>query len=318
MISVIVPVYKVEKYINKCVESILNQTYKDYELILVDDGSPDNCGQICDSWAKKDNRIKVIHKENGGLSDARNVAVEIAKGDYITFIDSDDFIECDYLRILYNLIMETNAEIASCCPNVFWEGETVARSGEEVHNSVLEPEEAFSNMLYEDKLTNSAWGKIYSRQLFTNVRYPKGKLYEDMYVTYKLIMKSNRIVCTNLKLYNYLIRKNSIIGTIDIDHQLDMLEGAREMYSYIEKNIPNILDAAIYKIFVSSMEIYAKCPVWGRSYKTLKERLWWYIKQYRFSVIKNNRSAIKYRVLALISLLGGKAVQCTYRFLARR
>ena len=112
LISVVVPIYNVENYIKKCVDSILSQTYKNLEIILVDDGSPDNCPQICDEYAQKDNRIKVIHKENGGLSDARNAGIDISKGKFITFIDSDDYIEKDYVEVLYNSIKENASDMA--------------------------------------------------------------------------------------------------------------------------------------------------------------------------------------------------------------
>ena len=135
-ISIIVPVYKVEKYIHKCIDSILNQTFKDFELILVDDGSPDNCGKICDEYAKKDSRVIVIHKENGGLSSARNSGLDIARGDYIGFVDSDDYIENDMYELLYNLCEENNCDISSCSSIIHFPNKKVINGGHEliIHN----------------------------------------------------------------------------------------------------------------------------------------------------------------------------------------
>ena len=181
VISIIVPVYKVEKQLNKCIESILNQTFKDYELILVDDGSPDNCGHICDEYEKKDSRIKVIHKKNGGLSDARNAGLDIALGKYIGFVDSDDIIHPQMYEKLYNCINKSNLDIVQCKFKRFKSIEeiNINISDSELNFKEYNSQDAIIDLIDNNKINVNAWNKLYKRELFQNERYPKGKIHED-------------------------------------------------------------------------------------------------------------------------------------------
>ena len=207
LISVIVPVYKVEPYLRRCVDSILSQTYTHLEIFLVDDGSPDNCGKICDEYAQKDNRIKVIHKKNGGLSDARNVAIDVAKGEYITFVDSDDFIACDYVETLYNLVEKYQCKVGVAWLRIFHEGCEAGINQPPYIEKVFDRIEGIEKMFYQELFDTAAWGKIYHRSLFkTGIRYPFGLIYEDLPTTYLLFLQADKIAFCNRVIYNYLLR----------------------------------------------------------------------------------------------------------------
>ncbi len=208
LISVIVPIYNVEQYLNECIESIVNQTYKNLEIILVDDGSPDNCAKICDNWKERDYRIKVIHKKNGGLSDARNAGLDIARGDFISFIDSDDWIDLKMYEILLDVILKENAEICACgimeCLTSGYRKVKV----EKINGS----NEQIYKMLYNDTIYPvSAWNKLYRKECWSSLRFPIGKICEDAFTTYKLIDQASKIVQIDAPLYFYRIRENSIM-----------------------------------------------------------------------------------------------------------
>lgn len=207
-VSVVVPVYKVEKYIKECIDSILSQSYQNYELILVDDGSPDCCGQICDDYASRNNQIKVIHKKNGGLSDARNAGIKIASGEYITFIDSDDAISKDYLEKLVSASVKYNADIV--------QGELTRKALPELATDTkqvktFDSEEAFKELLTWKSVKVYAWAKLYKLSLFHEIEYPVGRLNEDCCTTYKLVLESKKIVCIDNVIYFYRITPNSIL-----------------------------------------------------------------------------------------------------------
>ena len=214
-ISVIVPVYNVEKYIDRCVQSILGQTYSDFELILVDDGSPDNAPAMCDEWAAKDSRIRVIHKENGGLSSARNAGMEIAEGKYFHFVDSDDVIHPDCLRILMTCIQNTGAEIAmgrftrfheeTVEENRFepWNGKYVTRTNLETLDLLFVHSENLPALV-------SACGTMWHRRLFDDIRFPIGRLFEDEFTTYKLYYESNIVAFVDTVLYFYYENTNGM------------------------------------------------------------------------------------------------------------
>lgn len=214
-ISIIVPVYNVEKYLENCIESILNQTFKDFELILVDDGSTDNSGKICDIYEKKDSRIKVIHKNNGGLSSARNTGLDIACGKYVGFVDSDDSIHPKMYEVLYNLIEKYKSDI-SCC-NYKYTYDISNQNHEELNlNEVIE----MSNIEAIEKLYDKdlgvrlvvAWNKLYHKRLFENIRYEIGRIHEDEFIAHRILYRCKKIVYINNELYYYLQRKDSIMS----------------------------------------------------------------------------------------------------------
>lgn len=215
MISVIVPIYNVEKFIRKCVDSIIGQTYKNLEILLVDDGSPDKCGSICDEYARKDKRIKVIHKENGGLSSARNVALDVAIGDYVMFVDSDDWVEPDFCEEAMETIRKQGVSLVSFgYNNIHYEkkGDTYKRYKRCTDRPrLLDSSEAIRNIiLQDDVIFNFAWNKIYDKRLFEQVRFPIGKTFEDQAVTYILVNKAKKIYVSDKILYNYVRRNDSI------------------------------------------------------------------------------------------------------------
>ena len=225
LISVIVPVYKVEKYLRKCVDSIIAQTYKNLEIILVDDGSPDNCGAICDEYEKKDSRIKVIHKENGGLSSARNAGLDIASGEYIGFIDSDDFVSPRMYERMYDAIKRTGADLCKCNLIGFKDGDAVEELAKQ-RNSVEEKVYCGADIYNKVGLLSAAI-KLYKRNLWDELRFPVGKLHEDRFVAYKIYDRCSSVCCIDDILYYYLSRSGSIMHTYNIK-RLDDIEAVIE------------------------------------------------------------------------------------------
>lgn len=242
LISVIVPIYKVEKYLEQCLDSILKQSYNNLEIILVNDGSPDNCGKICDEYAKKDNRIKVIHKENGGLSSARNAGLDIATGEYISFIDSDDCVAENFIETLYKLCIENNCDISEC-DFLRFENEICTNKMKinvETHTS-YEMQSRLDE--YEFSVRGVVvWNKLYKKYLYQNIRFPVGKINEDEYTTYKVLYNCKTLICTtNQELYYYRINSNSIMGQNFNVRRLDVLLGLEEkMNFYKEKKYMDI------------------------------------------------------------------------------
>ena len=211
LVSIIIPIYKVEPYLHRCLDSIVNQTYTNLEIILVDDGSPDNSPQICDEYAAKDNRIVVIHKENGGLSDARNTGLDICKGDYISFVDSDDWVSLEYINELYSSIKETQADVAIV--NHKHVTPFPAREIQEKRRiKLFSKQQAFFKLIAEQHQPFVvSWGKLYRKNLFSNIRFPTGKCHEDEFTSHLLFNKASRIVYSNRTLYFYYQRPDSII-----------------------------------------------------------------------------------------------------------
>lgn len=227
-ISVIVPVYKVEAYLDRCVESILAQTFKDFELILVDDGSPDNCPAMCDAWAEKDSRIKVIHKENGGLSDARNVGFEASCGEWISFIDSDDYVHADMLQALYDAV-QTHGVKVSVCGFAKTAGEPLEDNPDLTAN--LWSAEDF----YVQRNVNAtvAWGKLYHRSVV--LPYPKGKIHEDEFVTYHILFTCERVAVLDAPLYGYYQNPTGIMGSTWNPKRLDAMSAFDERIAFFTK-----------------------------------------------------------------------------------
>lgn len=243
LISVIVPVYNVEQYLEKCVNSIINQTYKNLEIILVDDGATDSSGNMCDELAKSDNRIKVYHKENGGLSDARNYGVERATGDYIGFVDSDDYIDSEMYEKLYEAIKKENVDVAECSLKVIYPGK-IELFTDEKYYKVLGKTEYLEEYLTIKKIFGSVWTKLIKSDVAKKLVFPKGKLYEDTYYAYDLIEKVDRYVIMNNPYYNYLMRENSITNAKFNPRILDLIEIVEKFHKTTYENYPGLKEAA--------------------------------------------------------------------------
>ena len=237
-ISIIIPIYNVEKYLPACVESILQQTYKNLEVILVDDGSPDQCPVICDELAQKDDRIRVIHQKNKGLSGARNTGIDNAQGDYLIFVDSDDTVEQTLVEELYTYAEKWNCAIVACGRNyIFEDGQIVCKIAHD-ESKVYGFEEAMQEMNSFRLFDMSAWAKIYRKELFEDIRFPEGKLSEDYYIMYKLFDKAQTIGYVAKPLYNYLQRQSSISRNKKINH--DFADAAKKQMEFLDDKYPQM------------------------------------------------------------------------------
>ena len=237
-ISIIVPIYNVENYLDKCIKSIINQSFKNLEIILVDDGSPDNCPAICDEWAKKDNRIKVIHKENGGLSDARNAGLAVATGEYIAFVDSDDYIEADIYKKLLSVALNNKCDIVSCKLRMVYENDKNFVTKDDSEDIIIYSTEDAMSALIDDKIRQVVWNKLYKADIIKNIPFDVGKHHEDEFWSYKAIGNATKIATIDYTGYNYLQRSGSIMGNGYSLKRLDAVEAKCLRQEYLDNNVP--------------------------------------------------------------------------------
>lgn len=252
-ISIIVPIYKVEKYLNRCIDSILSQSYENIEVILVDDGSPDNCGKICDEYQLKDKRIKVIHKINGGLSSARNSGLDIATGDYIGFVDSDDWIEPKMYETLIENAIKYDAQISvGGVVDLLEEGNKYTSIKSTFNGNIdiqcLNKEQAMKKFFLESW---SAWDKIYKREVHENIRFPEGEINEDEAIAINLLENCEKIVYTNEIFYNYIKRKDSITTSEFSEKKLDWYRNCKKNLEFIKENYFNLSEYAEVRFYNS-------------------------------------------------------------------
>lgn len=293
LISIIIPVYNVENYINACMKSVIEQSYDVLDIILVDDGSTDNSGDICDYYEKKDERITVIHKMNGGLSDARNCGIKKAQGKYITFVDSDDIIAHDYIEKLYTMIKNSQADISICdCVHIF--PDTSFTFKKATIEEKMKPEQAIKKMLYQKQILVSAWAKLYKISLFSDVIFPVGMLYEDSAIMYKIFEKTNLIVYSNAKMYGYYHRENSITTQKFDVRNFDIMHIAEKIYMHY-KNNSYLLGAARSYYVVACLRIYLNCPN-DKKYKEILKKIRKNINIYGIRVLLDNDARKKTRL----------------------
>ncbi len=240
LISVIIPVYKVESYLDRCLKSIVDQSYSNLEIILVNDGSPDHCPAMCDEWAKKDSRIKVIHKENGGLSDARNAGLKAATGELIAFVDSDDWIAPDMLKNLLNAIKEDNSDISACSVEMVWENDSHSELLTVSTNCVLNRLEAQEALLKENLLKQPVWYKLYKKKTIEGILFEVGKQHEDVFWSYQVIGRAERVSIIDYIGYYYFQRTGSIMGNGYSLKNLDAIEAYEKRYAYIREHFPEL------------------------------------------------------------------------------
>lgn len=310
LITIIIPVYKVEQYLEKCLDSVINQDYPYLEIILVDDGSPDSSGKICDEYAKNDKRIVVIHKLNGGLSDARNVAIDVALGEYITFVDSDDFIEGHYISTLLNLIQKHDADIAVSPFLYFKQGNEIKKINTITKENVYTKEEALKTMFYQSDFDTNATSKLFKKELFEDVIFPKNLFYEDLATTYKLISTSKKIAFINKENYNYLLRDDSIEGS----------PFSKKKYESLLKVIEEL---EIYKLQNLEFSKAIDCRILNFLFHLLFETeknsdyentIFIMIKKYRLKVLKDFNARKKTTISILLSFFGISVLRFFYIF----
>ena len=238
LVSVIVPVYNVDEYIRECIDSLLSQTYSNIEIILVDDGSTDNSGSICEEYAKEDSRVIVIHKENGGLSSARNAGMEIMRGDYCCFVDSDDAVAVTFIDHMIGLIHMSGADFSACSYT-----RDLNEMGAASSQGLIEADahKALEFIFSEKTMTTSAWGKLYRADLWTDIRFPEGYIYEDYATVYKVIMRCEKIIIAPEKLVFYRPNPESITGTGFYEKRMQYFEISDELRPVIEKTFPDLL-----------------------------------------------------------------------------
>lgn len=296
LISVIIPVYKVEKWLDECIESVVNQSYSNLEIILVDDGSPDKCPQKCDWWAQRDSRIRVIHKENGGLSSARNAALEVIKGEYISFVDSDDYIHKDMYKIMLEDIQKTGADIVRCERYIDTDGslrlsKKIASKRFYNHKEILD-----SYFYHKDDFCSGVWDKLYKAELFNGVRFPQGINSEDYYVYAIIYNKTQKLYYNDKPLYYYRIRENSIC-TIPVinEHSFDKIIISDKVYNYIKMNFPEQIEDAKAFRTIAIFSIYY--VTLRQKHSCLQRKKW---KQDLRSVwkdtMKNKKIGIEFKV----------------------
>lgn len=253
LISVIIPIHKVEKYLDKCVDSVTKQTYSNLEIILIDDESPDSCGKICDNWAKKDDRIVVIHKKNGGLSSARNAGLDICKGDYILFIDSDDYIELDMIEKMYKNIIDNSSDVCIC--NYLWEYTNKIKKKTFSNKKIVVDHDKIFDFLYNEYslLTIVSWNKLYKKQLFENLRFPDGRIHEDQYIICDILEQTEKVVyMLDEYFYHYVQRDGSIMSNFNMK-RFDVIVALDRRVKFFEQK--NDIEKVLITKAVETLEL---------------------------------------------------------------
>ena len=272
LISVIVPVYKVEDYLDRCVESVLAQDFEDFELILVDDGSPDRCGRMCDSWAGKDRRIRVIHKENGGLSSARNSGIDHAAGSYISFIDSDDWVTKEYLSYLL-FLFDDSCSITACNHTVIRNGKGKDNSRTGTEKLVLTRRQAFEEVLFHGCIDVSGWGKLYKREVFNGLRFPKGRLFEDTYLFGEILERTEYIAFGSRACYMYEMHGGSIVNKGFTEKNLQYIEAAERLAGLAVMEDPDLNPGAVRRINHAKLSVLRYMENCDKKYIKLRQSL---------------------------------------------
>lgn len=306
LITVIVPVYKVEKYLYSCIDSIVNQTYRNLEIILVEDGSPDACPRLCDEWGAKDHRIMVIHIQNGGASNARNVGLNSSSGNFICFVDSDDILHHGYIESLYKLAKDYNAEIAKCGYMKFSSG--IPSRNEEINEEVRVincQEELMANPY----LAGVVWNKLYDRKIFDKIRFPVGKKCEDIAVSYRIYDTAERLVETNQIYYYYRQHQESVMGGNKMDTSLDLLEVLKENYLYFSTINQQVANNILLFHVITVPSIYVKHlrkEFSNELHNTLKSELKLDLMELKRSKRINNTLYLKYKLYAANLFMYGR------------
>lgn len=310
LVSVIVPVYNVDKFLKRCLESIKCQTYKNLEIIIVNDGSTDASGRICDEFEDIDKRVKVIHKKNGGLSDARNAGMNYSNGELICFVDGDDYLTLDCIEHLYDIMIRSDADISiGCYYKVLYE-DNIPNSNQSF-KVYMNRDEALETLLYQKYFTTSAWGKLYKRRVLEGIKFPIDKLHEDVGTIYKVFSKAEGVVYSDKKIYAYVQRDESIISSNFTKKKMDYIEFTKEIVEFF-KDDKRLFKAAVSRHFSACFQILVQIPKY--EYKNEYKAIVSEIIKYRRIVLRDKKARNKNRAAALISYINIELVLFLLKF----
>ena len=313
-ISVIIPAYNVEKYLEKCMESVLGQRFNDFEILLIDDGAKDRTPQICDKYASLDTRVKVYHKENGGLSDARNYGLDRMSGRYVTFIDSDDYVDLNYLGYMFDLIKEKKAQIAIVQGQVLLEKEKPLEI-KETEEKVIKAEDAVRMMLLRREATHTSWGKLYDATLWKKIRFPKGQNYEDYATTYCVFAQANVVAYSNAGLYFYIQRKGSIMHDTCSLKTLSVLDVSDAVSEFMKFQWPDckeeILDLQVHT-YLKNLQLILNTG--KNAFPEYQNRIMQFIKKNQFKVLFGKKFPRNDKIKVLSLMMGKNVFLRVYNF----
>ncbi len=303
-VSVIIPVYNVSSCLWRCLDSVLSQTYRNMEIILVDDGSTDDSGEICDAFAARDGRIKVLHQENGGLSAARNAGLEMMSGEYVTFIDSDDYVNRKYVEILTACAVSGDLDLVISGSVKFPDGTEpcmdktdAAEEGPVLYTA----RETAEQMMYR-RITMYAHGRLYRSRLFEKIRFPIGKFFEDIPTTWQVLKQADSIAYIKRPLYYYRQRMGSIVRDGNVHHRMDQVSFVKRIVDEVREDAV-LYQAAVFRYFFALMDVYAQMGGEKRRYQGERAFLEAEIKKYRNAVLRNTKGDIGIRGLAALAYL---------------
>lgn len=312
LVSIIVPVYNVSCFINQCVSSICHQTYKNIEILLIDDGSTDDSGKLCDEWAARDGRCRVIHKSNGGLSDARNVGLDNISGDYVTFVDSDDAVASNYVERLIGVALSSDVTISICdlvhCQQLDDVQYTLSEE-----NIIYSPREAIEELLYQRSFLVAACGKMFHISCFEQIRFPVGMLFEDSAIMYELFEAADKIGYQPSGLYAYVHRCDSITTRLFSRKDLDIWTICCQIEEHYEScGVPDLIDAAKAYKMSAALRLYLNA---GNDFDLSEIEAW--IKQNALSVFQNKKARRKNRIASMLYLTCPSALRRVYPYVNR-
>lgn len=294
LISVIIPVYGAEAYLHQCLDSVLAQDYKPMEIILIDDGSRDRSGQICDAYARRDRRIRILHQENQGVSAARNHGVAVAKGDYIAFVDADDWLEPNYLSTLADLLWRDGSQLAFLTELPGYDGQLCGT-------------EALRALLYQKMLDTAPWAKLISADLVHRNPFPEGMFFEDLAVVCRLFGEAERVSFRTGSLYHYRQTPDGTMNGGDVSRLLDELTAADMMYEFVCRKVPEAAQAADCRRFSAYCQVLMKLPPQG--YEDQRKKIWACMKDSRSAVLHNRQARVKNKIAAAASYFGERAMR---------
>lgn len=305
LISVIIPVYNVEEYIERCITSILTQTYKNLEIILVNVGSTDRSGEICEAFAKTDSRIVVMHEKKCGPGGARNIGIQKATGDYFVCVDSDDYVKEDYVAYLYELLIENEADISTCSfKKIYHAEETLDEVSEKI--TIYHAEEALEQLIYQKNVQPCVYCKLYKRELFEEISFPEMMQYEDLAIIYKLLEKADKIAASNQQKYYYIQRRNSIMNEKFNKRKMQRIRVANDLKLYVDEKYPALTAATSVRCFLAGVQVFREVPK-KKEYQEYLGEAWEQVRKYRRFVLKDRKAKFSIRLIAF-STYAGKTV----------